>query len=509
MTKISRREALGLLGGIGAQLVVLDALGATCGPPPPAKKQRWKGGESFPPLPLPVTPLRRSEKKRPPAPPALIGKLQYGKVVTGTDANGRRYSYRDWTTDPGDIRNLMNQANVELGINYRPMETTFEQFSFKPQEIPLLLLTGHEGFSFSLEERSTIRRFLNDGGSLLGDACCGMEDYRKAFLAEINQIFPQRKIKILPSDHPIYTSYHTIAEVGYKDAEKGTFSAPPVLEGISIGCREAVLLSQYDLTCGWDGHGHDQGKRVWPPADAVKLGVNMLAYSLATYRLGQYLAATINYQDTNPDTSGALVIGQIVHGGDWDPNPSSLMTLLKHSARRSTMSLKFRREDVVLGKSGATEHPILYMTGHDDFTFSPTEIAHLRSYLRAGGVLFADACCGRSAFDQAFRREIRKIVPERKLEPLDPAHPLFRTVADSTKITSTPALAAKRQGAGQAALSQPELEAIALGGSLSVIYSPLSIGCGWEDEACPYCLGYDPASARDLGLNILAYALTH
>src|SRR5436190_24120839 len=35
-----------------------------CGPPPRAKPQSRTGGESFPPLPLPATPLRRTEKKR-------------------------------------------------------------------------------------------------------------------------------------------------------------------------------------------------------------------------------------------------------------------------------------------------------------------------------------------------------------------------------------------------------------------------------------------------------------
>lgn len=49
-----------------------------CGPPPMAKPQFRTGGESFPPLPLPATPLRRSEKKRPPSPPALVGKMAMG-----------------------------------------------------------------------------------------------------------------------------------------------------------------------------------------------------------------------------------------------------------------------------------------------------------------------------------------------------------------------------------------------------------------------------------------------
>src|SRR5574337_725193 len=42
------------------------------GPPPKEKPQRTKAAEGFPPLPLPVVPQRRTEKKRPPAPPKLI-----------------------------------------------------------------------------------------------------------------------------------------------------------------------------------------------------------------------------------------------------------------------------------------------------------------------------------------------------------------------------------------------------------------------------------------------------
>ena len=67
----------------------------------------------------------------------------------------------------------------------------------------------------------------------------------------------------------------------------------------------------------------------------------------------------------------------------------------------------------------------------------------------------------------------------------------------------------RRKAAGLAPLARPELEAVETAGGLQVLYSPLGLGCGWEDEACPCCLGYAPASARDLGLNALAYAMAH
>ncbi|MCX7935731.1 MAG: DUF4159 domain-containing protein, partial [Planctomycetota bacterium] len=417
-------------------------------------------------MPLPATPLRRSEKKRPPAPPTLIGKLQYGQLVSAADASGKRYTYRDWTTDPADSENLLRQANADLGIHYRGQEIDFGHFSFQPQEIPILYLTGHEGFSYSDAERQTIARFLHDGGTLIGDACCGQEPYRRAFLREINGIFPDRKMKILAPDHPVYTAFHTLSKVQYQDEEKEVFEGPPVLEGVSLGCREAVFLSQYDLSCGWDGHRHEKGKRIWPAEAALRLGVNMIAYCLATYRLGQYLATTAVYRETAPDPSGGLVIGQICHSGDWDPNPSALATLLKYGMRRSSLAARFQRQDVSLAET-ADLPPMLYLTGHDDFAFSASEAGRLRAYLQGGGFLFADACCGRAAFDQAFRRELRKVLPDHSLAPLKPDHPLLRLAVDASAARGTAYLDAKRQGAGLPALREPQLEAISLGTALT------------------------------------------
>ena len=83
---MSRVRSLLLCFGIVSMvgLLMADVASAkprTCGAPPKAKPQRRKGGESVPPLPLPATPLRRTEKKRPPSPPALVGKVQYGKII--------------------------------------------------------------------------------------------------------------------------------------------------------------------------------------------------------------------------------------------------------------------------------------------------------------------------------------------------------------------------------------------------------------------------------------------
>src|SRR6516162_539683 len=73
----------------------------TCGPPPRKNPQRQTSAEGMPPLPLPATPLRRSEPKAEPAPPLMIAKLEYGLM-------------QDWNTDPGDVGNLMRHCRYQL-----------------------------------------------------------------------------------------------------------------------------------------------------------------------------------------------------------------------------------------------------------------------------------------------------------------------------------------------------------------------------------------------------------
>src|SRR5881392_3467185 len=115
MARIDRRQFI--VKGTGAAAAGLTVLGTpqveaqgerklgTCGPPPRKNPQRQTSAEGMPPLPLPVTPLRRSEPKAEPAPPVMIAKLEYG-------------STQDWNTDPGDVDNLMRHCRYELGLWY-------------------------------------------------------------------------------------------------------------------------------------------------------------------------------------------------------------------------------------------------------------------------------------------------------------------------------------------------------------------------------------------------------
>ena len=77
-----------------------------------------------------------------------------------------------------------------------------------------------------------------------------------------------------------------------------------------------MLMTPYDLSCGWDGHDHDKGLRI-KVADAKQLGANMTTYCLANYQLGRFLSTDKVYFEADEKTRDELVFGQVMHDGDW------------------------------------------------------------------------------------------------------------------------------------------------------------------------------------------------
>lgn len=501
------RESIVAAGSVGAlmspeSLLAQDSGPVDCGPPPQARPHNRTGGEGFPPLPLPVTPLRRTERKRPPAPPALIGKTALGPV-RWVRRDGRRVQYRDWMTDPSDLDSLLAWTNQRLNIHYRKVETDFDHFSFDPRELPALLFAGHNDFQLDSRVRERLARYLLDGGMIIGDACCGWRNFDEAFRREMAAIFPDRPLRKLDRDDPLYASYYKLGNFTYQRADGSRYTAEPCLEGITVGCRTAVVYSPADLTCGWDGHDHPRGLRVIVN-QSRQIGANYVTYLLGAYQLGRFLSTTRIYHQADEPSRDDFVFAQVMHEGDWDPDPSAAHNLLRHVRQNSTLNVKFRREHIRLTDPRAMGYPLLYMTGHYNFRWTQQEVTWLQRYLRAGGMLLADACCGRLAFHLAFERELRRVLPDDRLEDLPQDHPVYRIHNDIRRVEYTP-----RVAEDFGAMDTPSLKGISFNGRLAVVYSRFDLGNGWEQFPHPYTYGYSDRDALAIGTNVLVYAVTH
>jgi hypothetical protein len=118
--------------------------------------------------------------------------------------------------------------------------------------------------------------------------------------------------------------------------------------------------------------------------------------------------------------------------------------------------------------------------------------------------MFANACCGRRSFDEAFRREIKRVLPQQKLERIPLDHPVYRSVYPVRKVEYTPLALHERPD-----LATPTLEGISLENQLRVIYSPYDLVNGWSGAPNPYDRGYRGEDALKVGINVLVYAMTH
>ena len=69
-----------------------------------APRKNINAAEALPPLPLPATPLRRTERKKPPQPDCLVGKVIWGESASFTDTTGKALEIADWNLCPTDTQ---------------------------------------------------------------------------------------------------------------------------------------------------------------------------------------------------------------------------------------------------------------------------------------------------------------------------------------------------------------------------------------------------------------------
>jgi len=184
-------------------------------------------------------------------------------------------------------------------------------------------------------------------------------------------------------------------------------------------------------------------------------------------------------------------------GGDWYCDPSSIPNLLNYLTKNTLIKAAHSEYRIKLTAKELRGHPYLYMTGHGNVRFTDDEIIQLREYLMGGGFLHADDNYG---FNTSFRREMKRVFPDRDFVELPHDHTVFHSYFDMPN-----GLPKIHEHDGK----PPQLFALYDRDRIMVIYSYESdLGDGWEDEE----VHNDPpelrAAALQMGVNIIYFALT-
>jgi hypothetical protein len=427
--------------------------------------------------------------------PILISKLVHGPGD-------------DWNNDHYDARNLVEYASRELfhrqPLAWQIFDTSRVEVRNEDQLLnlvgdllpsPIVYFNGHRAPVLSDVQKDLLKQYIEQGGFVLAEACCGRAEFDRGFRKLMKELFPDNPLKPLPPEHPLWRAHALIP--------------PQELYGIDSGCKTVVVYSPQDLSCWWESNQFDSGAGQL----AFRLGGNIIAYAtgmeLPKERLTQ---ATVlrSEAEGRKIPRGYLKVAQLRHGGDWQPAPRAMANLMAQLREKAGLDVALQTEALRPNHPDLVDFKFLYMHGRGSFTFSAEEVKNLCAALGSGGLLFADACCGKREFDTAFRNLAGQLFPEKKLELIPPTDDLYSKDLNGTAIRTVRCRTQLASGSGQSGEFRempPALEGIKLDNRWVVLYSKYDIGCALEKHQSTDCLGHDPASALQLGTAAVLYAL--
>lgn len=167
------------------------------------------------------------------------------------------------------------------------------------------------------------------------------------------------------------------------------------------------------------------------------------------------------------------------------------------------------------------DYPFLYIIEPGRLYFYDEEVVALRRYLLNGGFLMVDDFWGDDEY-QNFRRELKKVFPEREPQEVPLSHEIFNCVYQLKEKPQIPSInvAWANRGTGvtwedrwDSDTSTPYYKAITDddGRIMVFICHNTDLGDGWEREGEQewYFREFSVKKAYPLGINIVTYAMTH
>lgn len=179
----------------------------------------------------------------------------------------------DWYSNPTALPNLIRFCNQHINTTINEKPLTVRPGSVDLFDYPFVHMTGHGNVFFTSEEAENLRSYLLSGGFLHIDDNYGMDEYLRK---ELVKIFPDKELKELPGNHPIF-NYQFPFPQGLPKIHEHDRGRPQAF-GITHEGR-LVLLYTYesDLGDGWENpeiHNDPAEVRL----KALRMGANIVKY---------------------------------------------------------------------------------------------------------------------------------------------------------------------------------------------------------------------------------------
>lgn len=187
-----------------------------------------------------------------------------------------------WKTRHAGLAVMLQTFNARTGI---PVKFGLKELRLTDPAIfnsPVIYMTGHESFELKPEEKAMLKKFLENGGFLFGEACCGRKGFDKSFREMIRSVLPDKTLERIPTTAQLFKEPNIITAVGVTPTlmqESGQARAEPTLFGIQINGNLGVIYSPFGLSGGWEMSQSPYARGV-NDVSATQIGQNVMLYSV-------------------------------------------------------------------------------------------------------------------------------------------------------------------------------------------------------------------------------------
>jgi hypothetical protein len=187
-----------------------------------------------------------------------------------------------WKTRHAGLAVMLQTFNARTGI---PVKFGLKELRLSDPAIfnsPVIYMTGHESFELNGAEKAALKKFLENGGFLFGEACCGRKGFDKSFRDMIRSVLPEKPLERIPVNSQLFREPNKITAVGVTPTlmqESGQARAEPTLFGILINGNLGVIYSPFGLSGGWEMSQSPYARGV-NDVSAIQLGQNVMLYSV-------------------------------------------------------------------------------------------------------------------------------------------------------------------------------------------------------------------------------------
>jgi len=187
-----------------------------------------------------------------------------------------------WKTRHAALPVLLQTFNRRTGV---PVKFALQDLRLSDARLynaPLIYMTGHEHFELNQQEIQNLRMYLENGGFLFGESCCGRKGFDLAFRQLMRKVSPGKSLDRIPVGSILFQQPNVIRAVGVTPSllqELGASSTSPFLEGVDFDGHFGVIYSRFGMAGGWE-LSQSPYARGYNKASAIQMGQNILMYSV-------------------------------------------------------------------------------------------------------------------------------------------------------------------------------------------------------------------------------------